>query len=126
VPGAVELDLAAHSVALLTAVGEIEPHLQEWLAEMPDDDARRPDRTGELDVVQQFESAARRAVARIERNLPADALAIPPVLVGRVREGAYVSRGIENCRLIGIEKCRCSGGFGVLAGGGVEDLVAAA
>jgi hypothetical protein len=87
--GPVKLDLDEHSLALLIAVGEIEPHLQEWLAEMPDDDKRKPDRTRELQAVQQFADAACRAVQRIERTVPAGALAIPPVLTGRVREGAY-------------------------------------
>jgi hypothetical protein len=89
VPGPVELDLATHSLALLIAIGEIEPNLLEWLAEMPDEDKRKPGRTDELHAVQQFADTARRAVERIERTVPTDAFAIPPALIGRVREGAY-------------------------------------
>jgi hypothetical protein len=89
VAGPVELDLGEHSPALLIAAGQIEPQLQEWLAEMPDEDERKSGRTDELHAVQQFADAARRAVTRIERTVPAGALAIPPLLVGRVREGAY-------------------------------------
>ncbi|HTD09547.1 MAG TPA: hypothetical protein VK680_11705 [Solirubrobacteraceae bacterium] len=89
VPGPVELDLATHSLALLVAIGEIEPNLLEWLAEMPDEDKRKPGRTDELHAVQQFADTARRAVERIERTVPTDAFAIPPALIARVREGAY-------------------------------------
>lgn len=87
--GPVELDLDEHSLALLIAVGEIEPQMQEWLADIPDEDERKPGRTEELHAVQQFAHAARRAVERIERTVPTDAIAIPHLLVGRVREGAY-------------------------------------
>ncbi len=92
VAGPIELDLDEHSPALLIAVGEIEPHLVELLAEMPDEDKRKPSRTDELHAMQQFADAARRAVEhieRIERTVPVSALAIPPALVGRVREGAF-------------------------------------
>ncbi len=85
----VELDLGEHSRALLIAVGEIEPHLQESLAEMPNNDQRKSSRTDELHAIQEFENAARRAVQHIGRTVPAGAIAIPPPLAGRVREGAY-------------------------------------
>jgi hypothetical protein len=71
---------------VLIAVGEIQPHLTELLSEMPDEDERKPVRIDELHAVQRFESAARRAIAR---RVPDDALAVPPMLVDRVREGAY-------------------------------------
>lgn len=103
-PGPIEIDLREHSLALLIAVREIEPHMQDSLSEMPDDDQRKPRRTDELGAMQEFESIARRAIERVGRRTPAGALAVPPMLVDRVREGAYgllalASEAIVRCAL---------------------------
>ncbi|MGO9320954.1 MAG: hypothetical protein ACLQBY_09165 [Solirubrobacteraceae bacterium] len=66
--GEIEVDLGAHSAALLAALDEILPTLAEWLAEMADDDADKPSRADEYRLVRQFEAVARRAITNAERD----------------------------------------------------------
>jgi hypothetical protein len=84
-------------------------------------------------VVELLERLVRREPRRTDARVPA--VRIPgrclrqQERLGEALIAPFLSacqEALKNCRLIGIEKCGCSGGLGVWAGGGVEDLVAAA
>jgi hypothetical protein len=78
----VELDATECPVALLTA----DNNIAEQLAGRPDGDGHEPSRD---DGVQERERVTPRFVDGIERTSARGALAVPPMLVGLVREGAY-------------------------------------
>jgi hypothetical protein len=84
----IELDVRTHHVALLGALCEAVPHLQEVVRELPAGHPVRAERAEELRALRAFYGDVLIPAITSLRALPAP-LTIPAVLVERVRESAY-------------------------------------
>jgi hypothetical protein len=88
VPEKVELDVREHRAALSSAIESMNASLTEIIADHAVDDATKAERTEEHAALRDFDGALHGRIGR-SRTPRAGALAVPPVVLARVREGAY-------------------------------------
>jgi hypothetical protein len=82
------VDVREHGPTLLAALDTILPGLAQWLGEMRAEFAEREAACAEeYEAVREFEGLLRRRLAALE-HVPGT-IAVPGVLVGRLRQGAY-------------------------------------
>jgi hypothetical protein len=86
----VPIDPVRHGEALLTLLGRMLPVMEEWVADFPEGDPRRPHRRAEIDTLHDLRE--RLAVVR-DTPEPQGTIAVPGPVIPVVRDGVFTLLG---------------------------------